>query len=70
MTREEISFSIANLLLHEDISPLTSAIDYFNYWAQTEHIIIQDPDIASWTLDLIEELLGTNKKVIEAFVNV
>lgn len=69
MDREYISDSIAKLLLDDDISPLTSAIDVYNYWAQKCKIIITNPDVASWTLNQIKSLQATDKTLIKDFLN-
>lgn len=69
MTRNDISNSIAKMLLEEDISPLTSAVDYYNYWTQKESVIISDPDVAVWTLKLLRSLLVTDRKLLTRFID-
>lgn len=68
MDRNYISNSIACMLLNEDISPMTSAIDYYNYWLQKEKIRITDPSLAVWTLHHTKQLLETDRRLLQKFL--
>ena len=68
MTREEISNSLAIMILDENTSPYTSAIDFYNHWVQNTHEIIDNPDVATWTLGIIQRLLMTDKKLLKNFI--
>lgn len=69
MTREEISNSIALMILEEKTSPCASAIDFYNHWAQITQEKIEDPDVASWALDIVKKLLLTDRKILKAFMD-
>ena len=68
MDRNEISNSVSKMILDEEISPIASAVDFYNYWAQKTNTRIADPDTASWTLSLIKGLIKTDRTFLESFL--
>lgn len=69
MKRNEIVESLTNFLLSEDINASASAVNCYNYWAQKNKIIIDDPKVACWTLNLLREMLKTDKQFLNTFIN-
>lgn len=69
MDQEYVAKSIEKFYKKENINPLTSPIDLYNKWAQTEKVIIEDPELANWALERIKGLLNTDSDVIDNFIS-
>lgn len=69
MERNDISYSIARMIIAEGIGPTTSSVDFYNYWTQKNQVRITDPETASWALQLIKSLLATDRTVLSGFSN-
>lgn len=68
-TKEQISKSLSDFLLKNQIDKDASLIDTYNKWSLTENIIIENNDLVEWAIKYLHDMIGIDSVLLEEAVS-
>ncbi|WP_373262277.1 hypothetical protein [Hungatella hathewayi] len=68
MKREELIQNVSKIIVQESPPSDTPPMDFFNYWIQMSGVKIENPEVATWLLDYMQDALTSDKEVLSYFI--
>lgn len=63
--KDQISKSLSNFLLDNEIDPNESLVDIYNKWSLTSNVIIENNELSEWAIKTLHEMMGLNHDLLK-----
>lgn len=67
--KEQITVSISDFLLNNEISENDSIIETYNKWVLEDGIMIESNELSEWALKTLHDMMGVNKDLLKEAIS-